>query len=286
MSELYVDAAGDPRNAHYLARASALAYRDEPAGQAGFRDELSLDAKLISVGNTQVYVAQNDAVIVLAFRGSQAPTSADGLKDWLVSNADNFLIIPEGRAGSDFAAAGVGARFHRGFVDSLGSVWDPLFAATEEAIKQKERPVWVTGHSLGGALAQLGAWRLHRNFVPVHQVYTFGAPMVGNADASAAFEQNLGNKVFRFVDPGDLVPKLPTISLIANAFAHCPTEVALGETEGAGANIFEFMKGLGSRAVNGVIGGDASEGLWDYLKGSITHHLMPNYLTKLSSKLS
>ena len=81
MSELYVDAAGDPRNAHYLARASALAYRDEPAGQAAFRDELSLDAKLISVSNTQVYVAQNDAAIVLASRGSQAPTSADGLKD-------------------------------------------------------------------------------------------------------------------------------------------------------------------------------------------------------------
>jgi len=131
MAELYVDAAGDPRNGHYLARAAALAYRDEPSG---FRDELGLDAKLISVSNTQVYVGQNEASIVLAFRGSQAPTSADGLKDWLVSNADNFLIIPEGRAGSDFAAAGVGARFHRGFVDSLGSVWDPLLAATEEAI--------------------------------------------------------------------------------------------------------------------------------------------------------
>ncbi len=55
----------------------------------------------------------------LAFRGSQSPTSLEGFKDWLLTNANNLLVIPEWRIGTDFAAAGVGARFHRGFLEAL-----------------------------------------------------------------------------------------------------------------------------------------------------------------------
>ena len=96
-------------------------------GPTRFRSELGLEAKLISVDNTQVYVAENDQAIVVAFRGSEAPTTLDGLKDWLLTNANNYLILPEGRSGTDFAAAGVGARFHRGFLDALAMIWEPLF---------------------------------------------------------------------------------------------------------------------------------------------------------------
>ena len=92
-------AAGNAHNALFLARACDLAYYAEPEGPARFRSELGLEAKLISVDNTQVYVAENDQAIVVAFRGSEAPTTLDGLKDWLLTNANNYLILPEGRAG-------------------------------------------------------------------------------------------------------------------------------------------------------------------------------------------
>ena len=52
--------AGDVRNALILARACDLAYYGEPEGPARFKSELGLDAQLISVDNTQVYVAEND----------------------------------------------------------------------------------------------------------------------------------------------------------------------------------------------------------------------------------
>ena len=286
MSDLIQDAAGDARNARILARAASLAYRDEPAGAAGFKSELGLDAKLVSVNNTQTYIAQDDKDIVVAFRGSQAPTSIDGLKDWLLTNANDFLIIPEGRAGTDFAAAGVGARFHKGFVTALGDVWDGLFPLVDAAMQQKERPLWVTGHSLGGALALVGAWRFQRQMAPVHQVYTFGAPMVGNADVATAFEQAFPNKIFRFVDPSDLVSKLPTVSLIANAFAHCPAEVPLSDATAAASNAFDFMKQLGGRVVDGILGNEHADSMWDYMKSSIMCHLMPNYLAKVDAKAS
>ena len=115
-TKLDVSAHGSPRNALLLAEACALAYLDEPEAAKGFREDLGLEARLIGVDNTQVYVAQNDEVVLVAFRGSQCPNSLDGLKDWLLTNANNYLIVPEGRFGTEFAAAGVGARFHRGFI--------------------------------------------------------------------------------------------------------------------------------------------------------------------------
>ena len=83
--------------------------------------------------------------------------SSWSVANWLVTNANNYLVLPTGRAGTDFAAAGVGARFHRGFLDALEMIWEPLLAAVDQAQKVKERPLWITGHSLGGALALLAA---------------------------------------------------------------------------------------------------------------------------------
>ena len=138
-------AQGDPRNALFLAQACALAYLDELAAQPRFADQLGLEAKLISVDNTQVYVAENDGAVVVAFRGSQAPTTLDGLKDWLLTDADDHLIIPVGREGTDFAAAGVGAR-------SMGS-GSPCWLRSPKRWKR------ATGRSGSRAIAWEGLWR-------------------------------------------------------------------------------------------------------------------------------
>ena len=110
-----------------------------------------LEAKLISVDNTQVYVAENDTSVV-AFRGSEAPTTLDGLKDWLLTNANNYLILPEGKSGTDFAAAGVGSRFHRGFLDALAMIWEPLFTAVDRLSRPRN------DHSGSRVIALEGHW--------------------------------------------------------------------------------------------------------------------------------
>jgi hypothetical protein len=273
--DLYPDAAGaDARNADALALASDHAYLSQEEGAAAFRNDLALDAKLISVGNTQVFVGENDAAIVLAFRGTESPTTLDGLKDWLLTDAVNLLIVPEGQIGTEFAAAGVGARFHLGFMTALASVWGPTADAVNAAMQKKERPLWITGHSLGGALAQLAAWRFSRQFVDVHQVMTFGAPMVGNQLAAQAFDRAFPAKLFRYVNSPDMVPALPTVSLMANAYKHCEKEMALGGTAGTA---LAFLGELGARAVNGLLNATLMDDIWQCLTARVQAHDITGY---------
>jgi triacylglycerol lipase len=288
MSMTFYDAPpGDARNALLLARACELAYYKEPEGPQLFRSELGLDARLIEAGNTEVYLAQSDQAVVVAFRGSESPATLDGFKDWLVTNANNYLIVPEGRAGTDFAAAGVGARFHRGFLEALDLVWQPLYAAADEALKAKERPLRVTGHSLGGALALLAAWRLKRNFLSVHEVVTFGAPMVGNEAASKAFEREFAGEIFRYVDIEDLVPLLPSVSLVANAYCHCQAEVALSPTAApqAEAQRMQSLRAPGDTDAEGTLDPAQVEQVWDMVKDRIASHMIASYQARVQTRI-
>ncbi|HEY1377647.1 MAG TPA: lipase family protein [Gemmataceae bacterium] len=267
MLELVEDALGDPRNARFLAIASDLAYLPEAEAAPQFRDELGLDARLLSAGNTQVYVAQNDRHVVVAFRGTEMPNTIEGLKDCLLTDALNLLMVPEGRLGTDFAAAGVGARFHKGFIAALATVWDPLLAAVEAELKRAERPLWVTGHSLGGALALLAAWLFQRKFISVHQIYTYGAPMIGNTLASQAFGREFAGKVYRYVNSTDPVPKLPSVSLLANDYGHCDKEMLLGAAAAAEA----------VAAAGGPLSVAEIETLWQSAQQRVASHSLTHY---------
>lgn len=289
---LFLDSTVDhgPMHAHYLARACDLAYLRESEASARFRDELNLQARLISVDNTQVYVGENAESIVVAFRGSESPSSLDGFKDWLLTNSRNFLVLPEGRIGTDFAAAGVGARFHRGFMAALEEVWFPLKSTIQAACDRKDRPIWITGHSLGGAIALMAGWRFHQAFLPVHQIVTFGAPMVGNQRAADAYHKEFPGKIFRYVDLSDLVPRMPTISLLSNQYNHVQQEITLGGDQNKTAQ--SFLSDLAESQPNPQndsaddAGNDltnaSEETLWREVQTQIESHLMANYIARIS----
>jgi hypothetical protein len=70
--------------------------------------------------------------------------------------------------------------------------------------------VFVTGHSLGGALSHLMAMDLvynvgYNNF----QIYTFGSPRVGNHQWASAFSAALINQNFRFTHWNDIFVHFP-----------------------------------------------------------------------------
>jgi triacylglycerol lipase len=73
--------------------------------------------------------------------------------------------------------------------------------------------LWLTGHSLGGALAVLaGAAFSMWSDAPIRSVngiYTFGQPRVGLYKFCGNYDHLLSRKTFRFVNNQDLVPRVP-----------------------------------------------------------------------------
>ena len=70
-----------------------------------------------------------------------------------------------------------GGKVHRGFKAALSEVWTSL----EKHISNLHRnnlKIWLTGHSLGAALATLAADRLGN----AQGLYTFGSPRIGDRD--------------------------------------------------------------------------------------------------------
>ena len=92
---------------------------------------------------------------------------------------------------------------HYGFCRAVETVY-PAVRTLLHAFP-RELPIWVTGHSLGGAMASLVAHRLAEDGYPVRAVYTYGSPRAGDRLFRAAYR--LPN--YRFVNDNDLVPHLP-----------------------------------------------------------------------------
>jgi hypothetical protein len=278
--ELREDSFGDPQNALFLATASNLAYEPPEVGGPAFREQLGLETTFHKAGNTEAYVGTNAEHIVVAFRGTESPATLDGLKDVLLNDARNLLIVPSGRLGTDFIAAGVGARMHQGFINGLAEIWDSIFERVSAEVKASERPVWLTGHSLGGALALLAGWLFLRRFINIHQIYTFGAPMVGNKEATAAFDRELKGKIFRYINTEDPVPHLPTLSLLANEFCHCDKEMALGV-----ACAGSYWAGVGSTLTDDLLKGAGLDVVWDFIQNRLGAHLLAKYLESIRGKI-
>ena len=141
--------------------------------------------KTLSVNATQAFLANGPKFAVLAFRG----TEADRLKDIRADATQN--ICPTGE------------RVHSGFMQQ----YDDISYELEEALDDcavKGKPLFITGHSLGGAVATIAARRLD----PERQIaacYTFGSPRVGTEDWVAQIK----TPIYRVVNSADPVPMVP-----------------------------------------------------------------------------
>ena len=138
-------------------------------------------------GGTQAFLAtrEKDNVAVLAFRG----TEADSWKD--VQTDIKFRFYK----GED------GAKMHRGFRDAYRKVGDKVKSAVDQ--HTQGHTLYVTGHSLGGALAIIAAKLLERDTLAA--CYTFGSPRVGNEE----FAEEIRAPIYRLVNAADGVPRVP-----------------------------------------------------------------------------
>ena len=151
----------------------------------------------------QGFVAGGRQAVVVAFRGSVEWI------DWLVDL--NFLQ----RDGATFGVAG---RIHGGFADTLLSVWPELERAVYDYSREGQI-IWLTGHSMGGALATLAATRLARLGYALGPLYTFAAPRSGDEAFGRDALEKLRSRHYRIVNDRDLVPRLPPTAGAAAMFS-------------------------------------------------------------------
>ncbi len=94
-------------------------------------------------------------------------------------------------------------RVHSGFHTEVNELW-PLL---EQQIKEDQRPMWFSGHSLGGAMAAVCAVRCKISPIPSNPqaIFSYGAPRVGDR----SYTSFLKVKHYRWVNNNDIVPRVP-----------------------------------------------------------------------------
>ncbi len=196
-------------NALLMAHASRAVYKKEketilnylqnPINDAGL--ELS-DVHIYEDNQSFSALIECKECLIWAFRGT------DDLKDWL-DNLD--MRDTEGALGE----------VHKGFKRALDRVWDDMLATAKEIQRNNgRRPAFITGHSLGGAMASLAAARFASMDRAFTSCYTFGSPRAFSPEAAAKFNALAKERVFRFQNNNDPVTRIP---LRLMGFSHVGT---------------------------------------------------------------
>jgi len=255
----------DPRNALWLGQAAALAY-DMPDQACQQLATAGLDRFTLLVNtttDTQGYIAGNDDMVLIAFRG----TVASKFKDWLTDLDAVHVAGPQGQV-------------HKGFYErGLLSVWDQLAAALP-AYQCKNQPIWLTGHSLGAAIADLAAAELitRKLVASINGLYTFGQPRAGNSSFSVWLNSQMLACSFRFVHDNDIVPHVP---LAAMAYQHNGTFIHFDAND-----VIHTEESVWSRLKDALAG--RVEDLWQHgiVPPEIEDHFIANYIDALQKNIA
>ncbi|RAH49349.1 lipase family protein [Aspergillus brunneoviolaceus CBS 621.78] len=210
-----------------------------------------------SYGDTAGFlvVDSTNKKLVVSFRGSSS------IENW-IANLD-FIF-------TDASAVCSGCQVHQGFWKAWSSVADTLTAEIASAVTAYPGYSLVfTGHSLGGALATIGATVLRNAGYSVQLVgffmrqelvtrnvllltkgqYSYGAPRVGNTALANYITSKGSGSNFRVTHLNDVVPRLPPRLL---GYSHPSPEYWI--TSGTGAAVtssdIDIIQGVDSSAGN------------------------------------
>ena len=181
-------------NAWWPAEASTLVYADEAYINQRFSEAGLKRIKFFNRSGTQCFIASNSRFAIIAFRGSEI---------WKRNERfDPGQAIADFKTNIDIRLSDWirGGRVHSGFKAALDDVWEEMLPEIK-ILEAQGIKIWVTGHSLGAALATLAADRL----LDVQGLYTFGSPRVGDQEFQSRFQL----KAFRVVNGNDIVTSMP-----------------------------------------------------------------------------
>ncbi len=203
VSENYCPKSYSSSTALWLGDLANLAYEENrnkissELNKQGFTlDQYDIRNKKYSVGG---FIAISHDKAVLAFAGT------DGLKDWK-NNAKTWSESIED------SSCGKKMRLHKGFKKTAMEVINNnnhALLTHLASLQSQGKKIYITGHSLGGALATITAYyaKTAKPSVDIAGVYTFGQPYTGDDDFQGCYDAHLKDLTFRFVSDKDIVPK-------------------------------------------------------------------------------
>jgi|TARA_R110000796_G_scaffold38517_3_gene96890 triacylglycerol lipase len=168
---------------YFFAELSALAYHDgtrvkKEVKKIGFKKY-----KFLENDGAQCHIIENPTNFIIAFRGTEPSEFSDVKADLLAVKRKSRT---EGQV-------------HMGFLLEIRKLWPDIKALLP---KTKKKQIWITGHSLGAAMATLCASRLEDR---TPKLYTYGSPRVGGK----LFVMGCMIDHYRFVNNNDVVTKVP-----------------------------------------------------------------------------
>ncbi len=172
----------------FLAEVADMAYKPSFAIKAwALTNGFGLQCTVFDHDNIQGFWCATGDVAIFCFRGTSNP--GQWIRDL------RFLPV-------DHPWGAIHAGFRGGVENAEPDVQAFMSFAS------KANHVWITGHSLGGALAVIAAARL-KQYGITSSIYTYGQPRVSLNGFGERFEIELPGKLFRFINGNDIVPRIP-----------------------------------------------------------------------------
>lgn len=190
------------RRSLVLAELAMIAYNDLNEAQRAARAIGFPEAELVEHDGSQAYRFQNQHDLVLACRGTEP-------SEWNDIQADANAVM---------SVVGTFGNVHSGFNREVDDLWPTL----KVMLAKSTLPVWLCGHSLGGAMATICAYRAtNSSKIPSPQeLHTFGSPRVG----CRRYVRHTDITHYRWVHNNDIVTRVPPIWL---GYRHCGNEIYL-----------------------------------------------------------
>jgi len=164
-----------------FAKIAATTYEDPKDSRQKFKHQGYEIVEFFDIKDAQGYLLKSANEYVLSFRGTQS--KGDVLADL------------KARMKTESS----GGCVHRGFKEELDKLWPTI----EKSLKQIDL-LYVTGHSLGAAMATLAASRIQKKVIAL---ITFGSPRVGTKE----FVNSLNVAHYRVQNNCDDVTKVPLL---------------------------------------------------------------------------
>jgi len=169
---------------------SDIAYCDQAEGSQRLHGEFALNGRLFRGNGRRAFpmvawIVPIEGDVVIAFRGTDGfPAILQDLKVIRRQTAEGGL--------------------HGGFASGYDDLHDSLVSQLR---RSRPKRVWLTGHSLGGALAVVAAWKLADAGFRIGGIVTFGQPRVCLADLAGTLGSRFLDRFLAFANDGDPIPK-------------------------------------------------------------------------------